>query len=180
MAKKEIGPPVAPVAPVDDPALFVQPDIKVLDRRLQNPFGMASAPIDLKEPGWVVHIIDRRLRANRYYETLSRGWSPVHWNELKDQKQCDGFERSPEGYVVRGERQNEVLLKIPQSWWDRIVQAKSDLNTRHINNPNRQKRELVEATAGTLGPQAAEHMERRLVGEVIDKQERITRADGVE
>ena len=97
------------------------PNISVLERRLQNPFGDGSPAIRLKEPGWTLHVINANLRPGRYHDvTRNKGWVPVEATEIDGDPLDFGFDVK-DGRVVRGERGQEVLVKMPTAWAQKIA-----------------------------------------------------------
>jgi hypothetical protein len=134
------------------------PNIGVLERRLQNPFGDASIPIRLKAPGWTLHVINANLRPGRYHDVVrNKGWVPVEASEIDGDPMDFGFDVK-DGRVVRGERGSEILVKMPTEWYERIQRRKSDMNQRQLQ-PASVKGAAVERTAKAYGDQAADAVE---------------------
>lgn len=163
-----------PVAVVEQPKSR-KPHIEVLERRLQSPFGMPSRAIQLKEPGWTVRVFNRGIKGDKIWEAEQNGWQKVKREELADPEQMGGFDVSPEGYVVRGERGQELLMKMLTDWYNQIQRAKADVNIRNMKRPGAVKNEVVAAAGQRFGGQAADYIDRhvQIVGDVVDKKERI-------
>jgi hypothetical protein len=137
------------------------PRISVLERRLQNPFGDGSPQIRLKEPGWEVHVVNGALRPGRYHDvTRNKGWVPVEPDEIDGEAEDFGFDVK-EGRVVRGERGQEVLMKMPAADYKAIQQAK-DAHNKAANTGARLKAGIVSATGATHGDQAADLVNRSI------------------
>src|SRR3990167_1642562 len=96
--------------PTDAPKI---PKISVLQKRLAQPFGEGPPPIELKEAGWTVHVINTRLRPGRYHDvTRNKGWVPVAPEDVDGNVEDFGFDVR-DGRVVRGDRGEEVVVKMP-------------------------------------------------------------------
>lgn len=164
---KDIKEPIVPDPP-PPPALRLD----VLERRLQNPFGVPSETITLKQPGWTVRIFNAAIAADHVWRATHKGWEFVRWSELAAPEQAGGFQKGPDGRIVRGERGQEVLMKIPTADWARIQRAKEDANLRVVRNPGAQADELKQAGAVALGHEA-EAAGVSLRSETTDSRERI-------
>lgn len=145
--------------------------IEVLERRLQNPRGAGSPVIVLTVKGMVCRWFNAAIGADKIWRAKQDGWEPVTPDMLADKDQVGGFGTSPEGYVTRGERHQEVLMYQPQEWRDKIQMAKTRQNQKDLNT----RVPVLEAAAKQLGDQAATLMEggARAVGTVTDNYERI-------
>lgn len=149
MAKKQSA--VVEAAPTK-PAL---PRISVLDRRLQNPFGDGSPPIRLKEAGWTLHVVNSALRPGRYHDVVrNKGWVPVAPEEIEGDALDFGFD-TKDGRVVRGERGQEVLVKMPTADYNDIAQAKATINSRQLA-AKKVKSDMAQKVAETFGDEAGE------------------------
>lgn len=131
------------------------PKVSVLERRLANPFGTPSVPITLKTPGqWAIRIVNSTMRTGRLHDmTANKGWVYVTAAELDGTPADLGF-RQVEDRLVRGEHGEEVLMKMLQSDFDQIQEAKSRANLKQLGS--KQTREMVtQKTAQTYGDEAA-------------------------
>ena len=155
--------------------------IKVLERRLRDPLGQVSAPIDLKDPSLVCRWFNGAIAADKVWRAKQGGWEPVRAEMLADPDQVGGFVKSPEGYVTRGDRGQEVLMAMPKRYRDQIEVAKAKANARNMGDPVATKNEVVNAAGDRLGDQAADFINRRvnIVGGVRDQHEIIQRDPGV-
>ena len=151
------------------------PRVSVLERRLQNPFGEPSTPIELKEPGWTVRTVNADIAADRVWRMTYKGWERVLWTDLANHDQAGGFVRGPDGSCVRGARGQEVLMKIPSADWKAIQQRKAEINEAAMRRPHVQKQQLVEAASRQLGDEAASALNQtmRVIGDVTTTRERI-------
>lgn len=154
-----------------------KPRISVLERRLQNPFGEPSSPVHLKEPGLIARWFNAAIIADKIWRAKQKGWTPVRPEDVVDLDQIGGYTKSPDGFIARGDRGQEVLMCMPREDFDQIQMAKTRHNNRNMGNPNRQKAELLEAAGKNLGSEAADFLNRRVgpVGDVTDSYERIER-----
>lgn len=153
--KTATAPAVAPVV------VKTPPNIDVLERRLQNPFGEGSTPIRLKEPGWTLHVINSSLRPGRYHDvTRNKGWVPVEAKEIDGDPLDFGFDVR-DGRVVRGERGQEVLVKMPTEWAEQIAARKDELNKRHTGR-KAVRQAAIDAAAKEHGDEAADLIDRTI------------------
>lgn len=137
------------------------PRVSVLERRLQNPFGDGSPKVELRDPGWVVHIINTLARPGRYHDVVrNKGWVPVEPADLEGQAEDYGFDVR-ENRVVRGERGTEVLMKMPAEDYAKIQMAK-DAHNKAKTSPARLKRDVVEQTAAQHGDEAGDYLYRNV------------------
>ena len=168
--------------PDETPAPPALPRIAVLERRLQNPFGEPSAPIDLKDQSLECRWFNAAIMADKIWRAKAKGWTPVRPEDLIDLDQVGGYTKSPEGFVTRGDRGQEVLMAMPRDWRREIQLAKTRENNRNMGNPNAMKQEIVAAAGDQLGDQAADFLHRRMgvVGQVTDGHERVERIEPVE
>jgi hypothetical protein len=127
------------------------PAIDILERRLLNPHGTPSEPIQLKdqpepmELHWFNGEIPGRTHEARHY----LGYLPVHVNELVSRDEVSDLQESPDGCVTRGERGREWLGKIPKRWYDAIQRKKADVEARRLRSSSTVKKDLLEAAAST-------------------------------
>lgn len=104
--------------------------IDIWERRMVNPDGIETPPIHLRTPGMRLRWINTSI-PNRYHRAIyEQGWSPVQRTELKDEREIQGAQFTTEGYVTRGDRQAEMLMKIPEAIFKRIQQRRSELRDR--------------------------------------------------
>jgi hypothetical protein len=170
-----------PIPTADTPTTLTPDRVKVFERRLRNPFGEPSAPIDLKDPALVCRWVNSAIAADKVWRAKQKGWAPVRPEEVVDLDQVGGFTKSPEGYITRGDRGQEILMAMPREWRDQIQLAKTRENLRNMGDPSAMKAEVVQAASDKLGDQAADYLNRRvgIVGGVKDQFERIERTGDV-
>ncbi len=158
-----------------------KPRISVLERRLQNPFGEASSPIDLTDPTLECRVFNRAVGAQQIYKAGRNGWSFVEPGMLADLEQAGGFRVSTDGQrLVRGEREEEVLMYMPKTDRAQIELAKARKNVKDMQM-GKQRDAVAQAAAQQLGDQAGDFLSKsRLVGSVTDSYERIAVTPEVE
>jgi hypothetical protein len=109
------------------------PKVDVLTRRLADPLGSATAVIRLKTPvptdvagdTWHTRWIDSSQQGRVFDILENKGWDQVHTSEMVDKRDVAGLAESPDGgYVTRGDKGRELLVKMPESWWRKIHEAK--------------------------------------------------------
>lgn len=154
----------------------------VLERRLQNPNGQPSAPIDLKDPSQECRWFNSSIIADKIWRAKGLGWEPVRPVMLSDPDQVGGFVLSPDGYVTRGDRGQEVLMAMPREWRQKIQWAKTRQNNKTMGNPGAMKAEVVAAASDRLGDEAADTLNRRMsiIGNVTDTHEIVQNIEGLE
>jgi len=145
-----------------------RPNIAVLERRLQNPFGEPSLPVTLKDDSYECRWFNSQVASDHIWRAKYKGWENVRPDELADAEQLGAFQASPEGFVVRGEKGQEVLMKMPADWRAQIQKAKSEANARQMR-PGAAKKEVVAAVGAQFGEPAANFMQKAtVVGDVVD------------
>lgn len=151
-----------------------KPRMSILERRLQNPFGEPSTPIDLTDPALVARIFNKAVGAQQLYKARRNGWEYVEPAQIADMDQAGGFRLSTDGQrLVRGEREEEVLMCMPRADREQIELAKARKNVRDMQL-GRQKDAIVHAAAQKFGGEAGEFLEKaKVVGDVTDSYERI-------
>ena len=170
--KKELDPTDAATTPT------VTPDrIKIFERRLQNPNGQSTAPIDLRDPALVCRWVNAAISSDKVWRAKNAGWVPVRPEDLADPDQVGGYVKSPDGFVTRGDRGQELLMSMPRVWRDKIALAKAKENMKNMGDPTATKNDVVAAAADRLGDQAADYLNRKLnvVGGIRDQHEMIHR-----
>lgn len=98
--------------------------LEIWQRRMVNPTLRDEQKIRLKIPGmhlrWINLSNNGRYQRARYGE----GWTPVRKVELTDEREIFGSSFTTEGYVCRGEKQSEMLMRIPEAVWKQIQSRK--------------------------------------------------------
>ena len=161
-------------------ALIPRPRVEVLERGLQNVFGLPSARIDLKDPELETHWCNSAI-PNQLRKYADAGYLKVRPEMLKDADQVSHVV-SPDGYVTTGQRGEEILMYTLKTHITRRQREKVRVNMERMHDLSRQKTEMVEAAATKLGAEAADYLNDRVgpTGTVRDDYERIERSDPVE
>lgn len=147
------------------------PKVSIIERRLRHPFGAPSIPVLLKSgEQFAVRIVNTTMRNGRLYEVLQKGWTYVTPDELVGEPMELGF-RVQDDRLVRGEKGEEVLMKMPQEDFEAVMDAKARYNIKHLGK--KQSLETAANQAGKeLGDQAAETISRANI-EITDSRERV-------
>lgn len=149
---------------------------EIVRKREQDPFGAVSRPIDLTDPNLEPHWINRDKYPDAIPQAKAKGWRGVRLDQIKDTDQLGEYTISVDGFVVRGERGNEILMCMPKEYVKRIAFAKQRENNRRMGNPNATRSEVIEAY-GRVNPDGAAIVDKQgdvhHVGRVIDKREVI-------
>lgn len=171
------------------------PAIDILERRLLNPEGTPSEPIQLRGQSEPMELrwINTEL-PGRYHEvTRYGGYVPVRTEELRDKNEVSDLQESPDGYVTRGERGREVLMKIPKRYYDAIQRKRAEIELRKLRSSAGIKRTLMEEAGGqshtykdadgqtrTISGDEAAHGVGQFFGEITSSRERIQFVEGGE
>ena len=118
---------------------------EIIARREREPFAMRSLPIQFKDPTLTGHWINRDKYPDAIVVAKQKGWRGVKVDMVKDLDQLGHYGQSPDGFVVRGERGNEILMCMPEEYVQRIAMAKTRVNDRNLRNPHAQRAEVIEA-----------------------------------
>ena len=152
--------------------------VSVLDRRLNDPFGMPSIPIQFKDPGLIGRWFNAAISNDKIWTAKQiQGWASVTPDMIVDLDQIGGFNLSPTTTIVRGDRGQEHLLCMPRVAFDQIQMAKTRKNNERMGNSARTKSDVVAAASEKYGDEAADFLNRHVgpVGDVQDSYERIER-----
>ena len=152
-----------------------KPRVSVLERRLQNPFGEPSAPVRLKEAGLFSRWFNSSIRPDQFWRAKEMGWTGVTPDMIQDLTQIGFHTVSPEGYVARGERAQEILMYMPEEDYRKIQVAKTKKNLQEMKDYDKEKTKALNAFAKEKGGNAADFVNERMmpVGGVRTSYERI-------
>src|SRR5262245_37856528 len=114
-------------------------------RREHDPFGATSQPIHLKDPRLVPHWFNKDKYPDAIVRHKRDGWRPVLMSDVVDTDELGEHSLSVDGFIVRGERGNEILMCMPEEYVKRIAMAKQRENIRRMGNPNATRAEVIEA-----------------------------------
>ena len=169
MARKRVSP--APVATDDVSLLEKYKDFKgiaVLERRLESPDLPGTLAIRLKDEP--THLVDPQGKKRTWYlrwinggeagrfsqVTDLLGYVPVRIDELQNPESVLGASESKDGIVRRGDRGQEVLVKMPLELYTAIKARQQDLRERRFHNAAAVKSDLANAAGQSLGDEAGE------------------------
>jgi len=173
--------PVAPLVETKPPTEAAA-RISVLERRLQNPLGEPSAPVRLKDATLHPRWFNASSRPDNIWRAKELGWEGVRPEDIVDISQIGTHTLSPDGFVSRGERGQEVLMAMPKTIFDKIQWAKTKKNLADMKDQSGEAHRMLNAAAKKLGDSVAETMSRYVtpVGSVSDKAARMERDPGTE
>lgn len=159
--------------PVATEADWADMPVELYERRLLNADLTGTEPVSLKTPGkWYCRWINTDI-LGRWDQVIHRyGYRPVHMTELTDERSLTGVTKSPEGYVTRGDRGREVLVKMPQDWWDKIKRGKEEQRLADQRSGEKVREELTNAVAARFGDQAGDMVQKWRTN-VVPGQERV-------
>lgn len=151
------------------------PAIEVLERAVVDPFGAPSSPVDLRDPALVTHWCNTELAGgSQLHKALDAGYLQVRPEYLAHPDRFQ-FQVSPEGYVTRGPRHQEILMYTTKVHKRRRAWAKTQRNLKDMKVTTAAVQEAAAQHFGKDGDQAADFIGRHVgpVGGVSDSYERI-------
>lgn len=133
----------------------------IWERRLLNPDGVRSTPIRIKTPGMRLRWINLSNRGRYQRARYEQGWIPVNKLELVDEREIGGVSYTAESYVCRGEKQGEMLMKIPEAIYKKIQKRRGEINKKSYKNlrenmASQGASHFKDKYGGSAGDQAAE------------------------
>lgn len=131
-----------------DPAVFTTDPkmVEIWERRIINPNPSFAQEIHLKQSGWMTRWINTKAYPGRLQLAREQGYMPVKPDELKDTSEIVDLQTSPEGYVVRGDRGEEILMKIPEAVYKKVQRRKVELYNRQYEG--KRFKEGIQSAAG--------------------------------
>lgn len=148
-------------------------------KRLDNPFGSPSIPIQLKDPNRECRIFNAAIGSDHIWRAKQKGWDRVRPEDCAIPDQIEAFQISADGFLVRGERGQEHLMSMPKIVRKAIQDAKTRVNIANMGNPHAVKNEVVNAAGKQLGDEAASYLDKHVgpIGGVTDTYERVERVE---
>ena len=151
---------------------------KLIDRRLERGiFDYASGAIAFTNPDFVGRWFNEAVNGQQIYRARQRGWLPTRPDMIADLEQLGLYSTNAAGEIVRGQRGEEHLMFMTRENFTRIATAKTNDNFKHMGSTKRVKADLANTAGQQLGPEAAEWVDRHVIGEVTDGYERIEKLD---
>jgi hypothetical protein len=141
------------------------PKISVIERRLQGPsiFRTSSQPIPLVDDGkWVLRWENSKISPDHMWNVIHNlGWTYAEPADLAcNVDEIGASER--DGRIVRGERGDEVLMKMLAKDYKRVEKKKSDETIKQTFGARQLKQAIVSGVAAEHGEQAAEFMSKNV------------------
>jgi hypothetical protein len=164
-------PTTTPAPAGTDAALLAKykdfPGIKVLERRMDAPDLPGTLPIRLTdEPAYVQDPHGKKRRwyvrwincvDGRYSQvTDAMGYVPVRVEELQNRESVIGLSDAKDGIVRRGDRGQEVLVKMPLEVYTRIKARQQELRTKRSRNAKAVREDLANIAGAQLGSHAGD------------------------
>lgn len=122
--------------------------LDIWERRMLNPQGQTAPTIRISTPGMTLRWINLSSRGRYQRARYQQGWLPVEKAELVDEREIYGVTYTTEGFVCRGEKQQEMLMKIPLAVYKKIQARAAALNKKSYENL---KENLASAGANHFG-----------------------------
>jgi hypothetical protein len=135
--------------------------VDIWERRILNPNHQETMPIRIKTPGMHLRWINLQNRGRFQRARYEQGYVPVHKSELTDEREIYGANYTSEGYVCRGEKQSEMLMKIPAAVYKQIQKKRAELNRKSYDKLREQMgsaghQHFKDKYGGSAGDMAAE------------------------
>ena len=108
--------------------------LDIWERRMKNPQVQSSPMIRISTPGMKLRWINLASRGRYQRARYEQGWVPVEKGELVDEREIYGVSYTTENYVCRGEKQQEMLMKIPMAVFRKIQERQAELNKKSYQN----------------------------------------------
>jgi len=102
--------------------------VEIWERRMLDPSRQDTPPIRISTPGMSLRWINLSNKARYQRARFEQGWEPIHRSELVDEREVYGATFTNEGHVCRGERQSEMLMKMPTAVLKQIQRRQGELN----------------------------------------------------
>jgi hypothetical protein len=138
--------------------------VNIWERRMVNPGRESVSPIMLREDGFTVRFINTEVQGRFHRAVYDQGWEAVKVEELRDAPDMLGLTPAADGFVRRGERGQEVLMKIPTIVFKQIQKRKGQIE---MDSLRRTRQNLSEAAARQFGANAGEWASGKSIGEDV-------------
>lgn len=161
-----------------EPVVSKQPVVTVIERRLQGDSVLreASQPIPLKSPKeWTLRWCNAEASPDHLWRYLHRlGWEYVKLADL-DCSVAEIGAAELDTRIVRGQRSQEVLLKMRTEDYLKVQRKKSEENVRDTFGAKNIRDMVTNAVGAEHGDRAAEFVGKRM--KVTDHRERVALND---
>ena len=141
------------------------PKISVIERRLQGPnvFRTSSQPIPLTEPNkWTLRWENTKIAPDHMYRIIHElGWEYADPADLACPIDEIGANER-DGRIVRGERGDEVLMKMLTNDYRKVEKRKTEETIRQTFGKQHLKATIVSQVAAEHGDHAAEYMDKHV------------------
>jgi len=133
--------------------------LTVFERRLANPLGKRSRGIPLADrlQHWTVRVFTQDPEhQDRHYEAVHElGYRPCTPDDFDVDVRALGLTVSPEGFVVRGAKGQDMIMRIPTKQYTAIQRAKANANLASVGK-QKLREELADVAAKAHGDAAGE------------------------
>lgn len=155
--------------------------VSVIERRLKSGqvFTAGSRNIPLVEPSrWTLRIANSQVRDGHLHDLIGdKGWEFADKADLAVDPIEVGF-RELDGRLVRGDKGQEVLLKMAKKDYQAVVTMKDQENRKNTFSDKAIKQTIINAASKDLGDQGASTLDGALKSvHVTDSRERVSLED---
>ena len=141
------------------------PRISIIERRLQGPnvFRTSSQPIPLKDPSkWTLRWENSKIAPDHMWRIVNQlGWQYVEPEDLACPIDEIGA-AARDGRVVRGERGDEVLMKMLTRDYRKVEKKKTEETIKQTFGRKQLKQSIVSQVASEHGDRAAGYMDKQV------------------
>ena len=176
-----------------------RPDINVSERTLKPPEAIHRGDLDEAD-----RLIEERLKhgvfdyttgkieftgdyvgrwfneavnGQQIYRAKKMGWLPVTLGMIRDPEQLGVYALNDSDHVVRGQRGEEHLMFMSRERNEQVAMAKTVENMRRMGSTQQAKAQIADLASHELGPEAAEFVDRHVIGEIKDSVETVERLE---
>jgi len=137
--------------PVDDPLKGRKKrQISVIERRLKgDPFVRQQGPvIQLKDQSMRIRWFNGEISHDKIFVAEhEKGWIKVHKDDVANPEQLGAFTITPEGWITRGQRGQEMCMMMPKAAAEAVQAAKEARNIAGMQSQTKQREKLQAAVA---------------------------------
>lgn len=148
--------------------------ISVIERRLQGPSALytTSQPIPLKEKGWTLRWENSDIRPDQVWHCVNQlGWEYVVPEDIACTMDEIGA-AAVDNRVVRGVRNQEVLLKMRAADYKKVQQMKAQETIDLTFNKKKVGEAALNAVGSEFGSEAADFVRASNIN-ITDSRERV-------
>jgi hypothetical protein len=150
---------------------------RLIEERLKRGvFDYTSGKIEFSGD-FVGRWFNEAVNGQQIYRARRRGWLPATLGMIQDPEQLGVYALDTSNHIVRGQRGEEHLMFMASERNEQVAQAKTAENMKRMGSTRKTKDQIASVASQTLGPEAAEFVERHVIGEIKDSVEVVERLE---